>query len=90
MAAALTLDGSGPDAVIGKARVALGGVAPVPSRATEVEDFLTGRRASDVDPAESAALALPNAMPLPQNGYKLPMARNTLRRALAALLITQD
>ena len=86
VAAALTLDGDGSGAVISKARVAIGGVAPVPYRATEVEDFLTGRVASEIDPAEAAALALPNATPLPQNGYKLPMARNTVKRALLQIL----
>ena len=86
VAAALTMSGNGPDAVISKARIAVGGVAPVPYRAVEVEDQLTGRTASEVDPAEAAALALPNASPLPQNGYKLPMARNTIKRALSQLL----
>ena len=83
VAAALTLDGDG---TISRARIALGGVAPVPYRATEVEDQLTGRAADGVDPASVAALALPNATPLPQNGYKLPMARNIIKRALASLL----
>ncbi len=82
VAAALSLD----NGVVSQARIALGGIAPVPYRATEVEDYLTGRPASGVDPAEAAALALPNATPLPQNGYKLPMARNTIKRALASLL----
>ena len=86
VAAALTLNGDSPDAVISKARVAIGGVAPVPYRATEVEDHLTGRVAVEVDPAEAASLALTNATPLPQNGYKLPMVRNTLRRALSRLI----
>ena len=86
VAASLTLDGDGPDAVISKCLVAIGGVAPVPYRATEVEDRLTGRVVGEVDPAEAAALALPNATPLPHNGYKLPMARNTVKRALSQLL----
>jgi xanthine dehydrogenase YagS FAD-binding subunit len=81
-AAALSLD----NGVISQARIALGGVAPVPYRAAEVEDYLTGRPASDVDPAEAAALALPNATPLPHNGYKLPMSRNIVKRALTLLL----
>ena len=85
-AAALSLDGDGPDAVIRQARIALGGVAPVPHRAAEVEAYLAGRPAADVDPAEAAALALLNATPLPQNGYKIPMARNTVKRALTLLL----
>ena len=82
VAAALSLD----NGIIRQARIALGGVAPVPYRAAEVENYLTGRPASDVDPSEAAALALPNATPLPQNGYKLPMARNTVKRAIAQLL----
>ena len=85
VATALTLDGDG---TIGKARVALGGVAPVPYRAVEVEAYLLGRRANDVDSTEAAALALPNATPLPQNGYKPPMAINIVRRALDSVLGT--
>ena len=84
VAAALSLDDDGSN--IRHARIALGGVAPVPYRATEVEDYLTGRPVADVNPAEAAALALPNATPLPQNGYKLPMARNTVKRAINQLL----
>ena len=86
VAAALSIDGDGPNATIRQARVALGGVAPIPLRATLVEDQLVGRPIADIDPAEAAALALPNATPLPQNGYKLPMARNTIKRALTLLL----
>lgn len=82
VAAALSVDGG----IIRRAGVALGGVAPVPHRATEVEDHLVGRPVADADPAEAAVLALPNATPLPQNGYKLPMARNTIKRALNHLL----
>ena len=82
VAAALSLE----NGIIRQARIALGGVAPIPYRATEVEDYLTGRPTSDVDPAEAAVLALPNATPLPQNGYKLPMARNIIKRALSQLL----
>ena len=84
VAAALSLDDDG--STIRQARIALGGVAPVPYRAAEVEDYLTGRPIADVDPSEAAALALPNATPLPQNGYKLPMSRNTVKRALTVLL----
>ena len=84
VAAAITLDADGN---VGGSRIALGGVAPVPYRAIEVEDFLAGKSASQVDAAEAAALALPDTTPLPQNAYKLPMARNTVRRALTHLLV---
>ena len=86
VAAALWLDGAGPGAAIRQARIALGGVAPVPYRAAEVETALAGRPAAAINPSAAAALALPHAIPLPQNGYKIPMARNLLRRALAELL----
>ena len=82
VAAALSVD----NGVIRKARIALGGVAPVPIRATQVEEHIVGRPVAAIDPAEAAALALPNATPLPQNGYKLPMSRNTVKRALTLLL----
>ena len=85
VAAALSLDGDGT--AISQARIAVGAVAPVPHRAIEVENYLAGRAVADVDPAEAAALALPDATPLPQNGYKLPMARNTIKRAIAQLLV---
>lgn len=87
VAAALSLEREGAGATIRRARIALGGVAPIPYRATEVEDYLTGRPIADVDPSEAAVLALPNATPLPQNGYKLPMARNIIKRAIAQLLV---
>ena len=89
VAAALTLEGQGGDATVRMARVALGGMAPVPYRAADVEDYLEGRAVAEVDPANAAALALPNATPLAQNGYKLPMARNTIKRALTSLLASE-
>ncbi len=84
VAVALTLNDVG---TIVKVRIALGGVAPVPYRAAEVEEYLTGRRAAEVDATQAASLVLPNATPLPQNGYKLLMARNIVQRGLAALLV---
>ena len=86
VAAALTLDGDGAGAVIRQARIALGGVAPVPYRAAGVEDYLCGRPVLDVDAAEAATFALPDATPLPQNAYKVPMARNIVKRTLGSLL----
>ena len=82
-AVALSLDGDGQ--TIRQARVALGGVAPVPHRVPEVEQYLTGRPTSSVDAAHAGSLALPNPTPLPQNAYKIPMARNIIRRAVAQL-----
>ena len=62
------------------------GIAPVPYRATEVEDYLNRRSAAASDPSHAAALAPPDARPMTQNAYKLPMTRNLVRRALVQLL----
>ena len=72
--------------IINRAAVTLGGVSPVPSRASEVEDYLTGQPASAIDPSHAGSLALPEARPLTQNAYKLPMARNLVCRAVARVL----
>ena len=82
-------DAAGGGPIIRRARVALGGVAPTPYRAGEVEERLTGRPAAALDAEALAAIAgltLDGATPLPQNGYKLPMARGVVRRALGRLL----
>ena len=85
VAAALWLADSPGGPVVHKARIALGGVAPAPYRALEVEQYLAGRTTPAIDPAHAGSLALPNPTPLPENGYKIPMARNMIQRAVARL-----
>jgi xanthine dehydrogenase YagS FAD-binding subunit len=69
------------------ARVAVGGVAPVPLRREGVEDALTGRSASADVLDQAAKLAASGASPLPMTRYKLDLltgtVRETLDRALA-------
>ena len=74
------------DGEVSSAAVCLGGVAPAPYRAREVEEHLQGRALSDVEPVQAGGLALPNPRPMAQNGYKVEMARNMVARALAQLL----
>lgn len=72
-----------------QAAVALGGVAPTPYRADGVAEYLRGREVSAVDAAAAGALALPNPRPLPDNAYKVPLAANLVRRAVATMLAAQ-
>lgn len=69
------------------ARVAVGGVAPVPLRREEVEEALTGGPASGHALERAAKLAASGATPLPMTRYKLDLltgtVRETLDRALA-------
>ena len=74
------------DGVVQKAAVALGGVAPVPYRATQVEEYLTGRSVFDVDAAHAGSLSIPDARPMTDNGYKVVMANNLVKQGIARLL----
>jgi len=85
VAAALRLGGPGGQRVEA-ARLVLGGVAPVPWRATAAEEVLVGAELDDGAVARAAPAALAGARQLAQNGYKLPLAEALVRRALSALL----
>ncbi len=79
VAAALDIDGG----VIRDARVALGGVAHKPWRATLVEAALVGRPATDGTFADAAHLFGNDARPLKDNRFKVELARRSIARALA-------
>lgn len=66
------------DGVVAEARVAFGGVAHKPWRATLAEQALRGAPASWRAFREAADAELAEARPLRDNGFKVPMARNTL------------
>jgi xanthine dehydrogenase YagS FAD-binding subunit len=70
---------------IAHARLVLGGVAPIPWRAKAAEAALVGRAASPALFDHAAELALAGAQALRHNGYKIPLARALVRRALGEL-----
>ena len=76
----------GAGGAIEQARVALSGVAPTPWRCAAAEELLLGQRPSEELFARAAEAALAEARPLAHNGYKLPLAKALVRRALASLL----
>jgi xanthine dehydrogenase YagS FAD-binding subunit len=81
VAVQLTLDG----ATVRAARVALGGAAPVPWRATAAEEALIGQTLDGETIARAALAATDGARPLAQNGYKVEMAQGVVRQALQSL-----
>ena len=81
VALALQFDGD----KIAKARVVLGGAAPVPWRSKEVEEAITGRRLDAETVTLAAAAAVKNAQPLKQNGYKVPLFRGMIEEELTAI-----
>jgi xanthine dehydrogenase YagS FAD-binding subunit len=78
-AAALRLDG---DRIAG-ARVALGGVAAKPWRATGAEAVLRGARPEPAAFRAAAAAALADAAACGDNGFKIELARRLVARSLA-------
>ena len=70
---------------IEEARLTLGGVAPIPWRLEAAEQELIGAEASAALFDRAAEAALAEAAPLEHNGYKVPLAKALIRRALNTL-----
>ncbi|TIN11491.1 xanthine dehydrogenase family protein subunit M [Mesorhizobium sp.] len=69
---------------IQRARIAMGGVAAKPWRATEAERTLAGAVASDGAFTDAAEAALAGAVGYGGNDFKIPLAKRTMRHTLAA------
>ena len=82
VAVVLQMDG----ARIRTANVVLGGVAPMPWRLPDVEQWLCGQSLSAAVAGQAGALAVVHAQPLAKNGHKVPMTRATVERALMRLV----
>ena len=73
------------DGAVRDVRVALGGVAPRPWRATVAEAALRGRPATAANFVDAISAELESAAPLPGNAFKVPLARNVVVRVLEDL-----
>jgi xanthine dehydrogenase YagS FAD-binding subunit len=82
VAAALAID----DDIVRDARLALGGVAHMPWRATTAEAELRGAPATAESFARAAEAELSLSRPLRDNGYKLQLVRNVIARTLQELV----
>jgi xanthine dehydrogenase YagS FAD-binding subunit len=78
VAAAVDMKGK----TIRSVRLALGGVAPRPWRVAAAESVLVGQSATVANFRAAAAALLDGATPARLNGFKVPMARNAVCRAL--------
>lgn len=85
VAAALQVD----DGVVRDARLALGGVAHKPWRATRAEQALRGAPATEPSFRAAAEAELADARPLSGNAFKVPLARNAIVGTLLDLLEDQ-
>ncbi|MEQ4208400.1 xanthine dehydrogenase family protein subunit M [Actinopolymorpha sp. B9G3] len=73
------------DGTVSDARIALGGVAHKPWRATRAEQALRGAPATEDSFRQAADAELAAARPLPGNAFKVPLARNTMVAVLRDL-----
>ncbi len=74
---------TGSNGTIKQARIALGGVAHKPWRATEAESFLVGKRAGDdVVFKQAGEIAMKMARPHRENIFKVKLAERSIGRAL--------
>jgi xanthine dehydrogenase YagS FAD-binding subunit len=81
VAAALELEGG----AIKNVRLALGGVAHKPWRASTAEQFLLGKKPDEQTLRQAAALELEPAMPFAHNGFKIELVKRTIVGALTKL-----
>ncbi|SOE92763.1 xanthine dehydrogenase YagS FAD-binding subunit [Burkholderia sp. D7] len=79
VAAALQMDGN----TVKTARIALGGVAHKPWRATATEQALTGQPLSRDTLRSAAALAVRDARSYRDNGFKIELAQRAIVRAVS-------
>jgi xanthine dehydrogenase YagS FAD-binding subunit len=63
-------------------RLAVGAVAATPLRLTAVETAVAGRQRNEETADIAGRLAVEGAQPLRYNGYKIPLMRNLVKRAI--------
>ncbi len=80
-AAAGDLDGN----ALKNVRVALGAISPMVQEVEDANSFLEGKELDRRTASMAANIILEEAEPLEHNGYKVPMARALIRRALFKL-----
>ncbi|MBT3267956.1 xanthine dehydrogenase family protein subunit M [Candidatus Poribacteria bacterium] len=73
------------DGVITSPRIVLYAVAPIPWRATDAEAEIDGKPLNEGNIRAAGEAALAGAEPLSNNGYKVPLTKTMVRRALARL-----
>ena len=67
---------------IERMRLAVNGVAPHPVRLTAVENAVRGKPRTEETATLAGQLAIQGARPLRHNGYKVPLMRNLVKRAI--------
>ena len=72
----------GNRSAIQRIRLALNGVAAHPKRLVDVEAAVTGKPRNEETAEMAGRLAIAAAQPLQHNGYKVPLVKNLVKRAI--------
>jgi len=78
IAASFSMSGSS----IGDGRMVVNGVSATPYRLTAVESFLKGKPRDKATADQAADMAVAGAVPLQHNGYKIPLMKALVKRAI--------
>ncbi len=81
VASAMKLSGANIENV----RIAVNAVSPKPMRLKAVEDAVRGKPANAATGEMAGKLAVQGAVPLQFNGYKIPLMRNLVKRAIGGV-----
>jgi xanthine dehydrogenase YagS FAD-binding subunit len=65
-----------------KAEIVLGAASPVPMKAREAAGSLSGVEITESSAAKAGEIAMKDATPLAKNGYKVPMFKTIIKRAI--------
>ena len=68
--------------VIEDARVVVNGVAPTPVRLTAVEDAIRGQQRNEQTAERAGNVAIQGVAPLTQNGFKVNLMKNLVKRSI--------
>ena len=78
VASAMQMSGN----TIQRIRLSVNGVAAHPMRLAAVEAFVAGKPRSEETAAAAGRMAVEGAVPLQHNGYKVPLMKNLVKRAI--------
>ena len=67
-----------------EARIALGAVAPVPTRAISAEEYLKNKELTEEAAQAAADMAIETARPMSMNAYKVQITRKLVTQAIKA------
>jgi xanthine dehydrogenase YagS FAD-binding subunit len=73
------------EGVVQNIRIVMGGIAPFPYVADKIGELISGKKLDSKLIARVAEASINGARPLPQNGYKIHLAKALVKRALESI-----